>query len=262
MLPELVQQPLPFWPDEDRAAPTMMLQSALFGCAVKGERPMVKDMALATWGSVTIRYTGERLDQGDLDVWYELVHRSRDSLGHMVPVSAYSLLKAIGRSTGKTQYEWLKRSLKRLQVCGVEVARADGRGYQGPLVAAFAFSERERKYAFRLNPELAELFKNEGFTRVVFETRLKLKTDTARWLHNYINTHRATYERPHRVKLQTLHELIGSETKNMRAFRKRIRDTLEQLQEHGVVESWEVTDNDTVVIVRPDRNRQGALSFE
>lgn len=69
---------LPLWPDAVRAVPNSFLRSALFGAIRKGRRRFIKGEQIAAVDGIEIRYTGERLDQGDLDVWEALLHAARD----------------------------------------------------------------------------------------------------------------------------------------------------------------------------------------
>ena len=59
---------LPLWPAELRTCPSCVLRSALFGVVQRGRRKALEREILATWEGVTLRYTGWRLDQADLDV--------------------------------------------------------------------------------------------------------------------------------------------------------------------------------------------------
>ena len=59
---------LPLWPAELRTCPSCVLRSALFGVVQRGRRKALERAILATWEGVTLRYTGWRLDQADLDV--------------------------------------------------------------------------------------------------------------------------------------------------------------------------------------------------
>ncbi|MCK7577117.1 MAG: hypothetical protein MZV65_15635 [Chromatiales bacterium] len=80
---------LPLWPAELRTCPSCVLRSALFrrGAAGATAKPW-KSEILATWEGVTIRYTGWRLDQGDLDVWLAALHLAREhNLGVRLPVT-------------------------------------------------------------------------------------------------------------------------------------------------------------------------------
>ena len=60
---------LPLWPEPVRGVPNGFLRSALFGAIRKGRRRFVKGERLAALDGIEIHYTGERLDQGDLDVY-------------------------------------------------------------------------------------------------------------------------------------------------------------------------------------------------
>lgn len=75
-LPKNVVQ-LPLWPEPVRAVPNGFLRSALFGAIAKGRRRSINGEDLAAIDGVTIRYKGERLDQGDLDVWESVLHAVR-----------------------------------------------------------------------------------------------------------------------------------------------------------------------------------------
>lgn len=57
---------------------------------------------------ITIRYTGQQLDQCDLDVWEQCLHLSRQQLGLKVRFAGHAFLRALGRATDKSQHEWLK----------------------------------------------------------------------------------------------------------------------------------------------------------
>lgn len=91
---------LPLWPEEVRACPSSVLRSALFGIVRRGRRKALERAILATWEGVTLRYTGWRLDQGDLDVWLAALHLAREhNLGVRVPVTVNEMLRTMGRST-------------------------------------------------------------------------------------------------------------------------------------------------------------------
>ena len=68
---------LPLWPEPVRAVPNGFLRSALFGAIAKGKRRYIDGEQLAALDGIEIRYTGQRLDQGDLDVWESVLHAVR-----------------------------------------------------------------------------------------------------------------------------------------------------------------------------------------
>jgi Replication initiator protein A len=86
---------------------------------------------------VSVRYTGEQLDQSDLDVWEQAVHLARrHPLGNVCHFTAYAFLKALGRNTGKSQYEWLDDVIDRLVACDVILQTKD-KEYGGNLIATW-----------------------------------------------------------------------------------------------------------------------------
>src|SRR5262249_7233987 len=115
---------LPLWPEPKRAVPNDILRSALFA-AIQGKgRTYVKQRLVASYDGVQIRYTGEQLDQSDLDVWEQALHLARQHpLDTVCHFAAHAFLKVLKRSTGKKDYEWLHSVFLRLQTCAVEIYR-------------------------------------------------------------------------------------------------------------------------------------------
>ena len=189
---------LPLWPAELRACPSCVLRSALFGVVQRGRRKALEGEILATWEGVTIRYTGWRLDQGDLDVWLAALHLAREhNLGVRVPVTINEMLRTTGRSTAGSFYEWFKSAIRRLTACAVEITR-QRRTYWGSLIEKGCRDEETGEFVIVLNPELAVLFEDDDFTWLEWEIRRSLGMDLAKWLHGYIASHQATLRNPHR----------------------------------------------------------------
>ncbi|MGB9671499.1 MAG: plasmid replication initiator TrfA, partial [Halothiobacillaceae bacterium] len=102
---------LPLWPEPVRAVPNGFLRSALFGVIAKGKRRYIDGEQIAALEGIEISYTGQRLDQGDLDVWESVLHAVRtQDLGSRCRVTSYALLKLMGRTdTGKNRATLNKR---------------------------------------------------------------------------------------------------------------------------------------------------------
>lgn len=246
---------LPLWPEELRACPSCVLRSALFGVVQRGRRKALEGEILATWEGVTIRYTGWRLDQGDLDVWLAALHLAREhNLGVRVPVTINEMLRTTGRSTAGSFYEWFKSAIRRLTACAVEIT-AGRKTFGGPLIEGFERDEVTGEHVLYLSPRLAELFEDGDYTRIDWETRRDLGMDLAKWLHGYIASHRATAQNPHRLGLERLRTLCGSETDELWKFRQQIREAMQELQTAGVVTAWRITPGDALEVVRPNRKR-------
>ena len=109
---------LPVWPETMSACPSCVLRSALFGVVRRGWRKAVEGAEIAAWKGVTIRYTGWRLDQGDLDVWKAVLRlATNQALGEPLYFTESGLLRDTGRQYGKRNKEWLWSSLRRLKAC-------------------------------------------------------------------------------------------------------------------------------------------------
>ena len=247
---------LPLWPAELRTCPSCVLRSALFGVVQRGRRKALERAILATWEGVTIRYTGWRLDQADLDVWLAALHLAREHhLGVRVLVTVNEMLRTMGRCTGKHDHEWFKSAVARLTACAVEIT-AGRKTFGGPLIEGFERDEATSEHVLYLSPRLADLFEDGDYTRIEWEIRRSLGMDLAKWLHGYIASHRATTQNPHRLGLKRLRELCGSETDELRKFRQQVRDAMQELQAAGVVTAWRITPGDALEVVRPSRKRQ------
>ena len=205
---------------------------------------------------MTLRYTGWRLDQADLDVWLAALHLAREHhLGTRVSVTINEMLRTIGRPTDGRSHDWFKSAIRRLTACAVEITR-QRRTYWGSLIEKGCRDEETGEFVIVLNPELAVLFEDDDYTRIEWEIRRGLGMDLAKWLHGYIASHRATTQNPHRLGLKRLRELCGSETDELRFFRRDVRDAMRELQAAGVVTAWRITPGDALELVRPNRKRR------
>ena len=247
---------LPLWPAELRTCPSCVLRSALFGVVQRGRRKALEGEILATWEGVIIRYTGWRLDQGDLDVWLAALHLAREHhLGVRVPVTLNAMLRTMGRSTAGSFHEWFKSAIRRLTACAVEIT-AGRKTFGGPLIEGFERDEVTGEHVLYLSPRLADLFEDGDYTRIDWEIRRGLGMDLAKWLHGYIASHRATTQNPHRIGLERLRTLCGSDREDLRFFRRDVRQAMQELRTAGVVAAWRITPGDALEVVRPNRKRR------
>src|ERR1700745_1270777 len=82
---------LPLWPEPVRGAPNSFLRSALFEAIQGKTRTRLKKQILGSLQGVTVRYTGEQLDQSDLDAWEQAVHLARcHPLGNVCHFTGYA----------------------------------------------------------------------------------------------------------------------------------------------------------------------------
>ncbi|BBT41967.1 plasmid replication initiator TrfA [Pseudomonas putida] len=154
---EAKRESLPNWSDSVRRVPNVALRSALFGAMRKGARPYVEQMEVNALGSVSILYTGALLDQGDLDVWAAVLHLARmQELGVECRITAYRLLKVLGKTDSGKNRRVLDLSISRLKATALQV-KVGRYAYEGSLIHEVYRDHHERSeriYVVRLNPKL------------------------------------------------------------------------------------------------------------
>lgn len=222
---------LPLWPEPARAVPNGFLRSALFGVVRKGRRRYINGEDLAAVDGVTIRYKGERLDQGDLDTWESVLHAvRRKELGSRCRTTSYALLRLMGKTdTGKNRKTLVNR-IERLVANAVTVKQ--GRyTYIGKLIASAAKDEETQEWVIELDAKLRPLFAADQFTQVEWAVRNSLDGhQLAQWLHGFY----ASHAKPFPLKVETLHRLCGSEASLMSGFAKKLRKALDAVAEASV----------------------------
>ena len=217
---------LPIWPEPVRAVPNGFLRSALFGAIAKGKRRYIDGEQLAALDGIEIRYTGQRLDQSDLDVWESVLHAVRlQELGSQCRLTSYALLKLMGLTdTGKNRVTLNKR-ITRLVASALTVKQ--GRyTYIGSLIAGAAKDEETQEWVIELDAKLRPLFAADQFTQVEWAVRHELNgKPLAQWLHGFY----ASHAKPFPLKIETLHRLCGSEAGEMWKFAQTLRKALDDV---------------------------------
>lgn len=248
---------LTLWPDEKRGAPNALLRSALFSASKPiNERKTYREHTLAVLGPYSVKYTGPQLYQPELDVWLELVHRCRlTTLGNETEFQVRSFLRALRRSTGKSDYKSLVSTFHLLSSAVVEVSsrneKGQRRGYIGHLIDVLEFDEVTARWKASLNPKIAILFAPDEHTWLAGSARLALgRSYLAKWLHGYYATHR----KPLPISVERLRELSGSANGSLRDFRRRLRDAFAEVARVELTQQrsfqWQIDADDMVVVSR------------
>ena len=229
---------LPLWPEPKRGAPNSFIRSALFAAIQSKDRQFLKETVLASQDGIEVRYTGEQLNQADLDVWETIVHLAREQpLGTVASFTAHGLLKAMGMPTGNSQHKQLHSTLLRLTACAVEV-KHEGKTYFGPLIKSGAKDEVTRHYGIELNRGIIKLFGENQWTQLDWQQRQELRGQPlAQAMHAFYSSHRE----PFAVKLDTLQAYTGSRNKQAASFKRQVRAALQQLVAVGFLASFGIT---------------------
>jgi len=228
---------LPLWPEIKRGAPNSFIRSALFAAIQGKDRQFMKEAVLASQDGITVTYTGEQLNQADLDVWETIVHLVREQpLGSLASFTAHGLLKALGMPTGNSQHKQLHSTIIRLTACAVQVTH-EGKSYFGPLIKSGAKDDKTKHYSIELNTGIIKLFGENQWTALDWKQRQELRTQPlAQALHAFYSSHRE----PFAVKLDTLQAYTGSRNKQAASFKRQVRTALNSLVSVGFLLSFSI----------------------
>ena len=221
---EIIQ--LPLWPEGKRGTPNSFLRSALFSAIQSKDRVFLKGVTLASQEGITIKFTGEQLNQEDLTLWEALVHLSKGHpLGNICTFTAHGILKALNLPTGGQQHRQLHEGIIRL-TGGISEITHEEKTYFGPLIKSGIKDEVTSYYTIELNRELIRLYGETQWTAIDWQQRLELrKKPLAQALHAYYSSH----QQPFPVKLATLQRLTGSKNAQAADFKRKCRAALDEL---------------------------------
>jgi len=244
---------LPAWPEAVRGVPNCVLRSGLFGAIKRGRREYLQAIPIGAPLGTAILFTGPRLDQADLDVWEQCLHLAREQdLGSRIDFGARDFLRAIGRSGGGKDIEWLRNAFRRLASSVVEIE--DGpRAYFGAMLHHGARDDDTGMYCIEMNPALVALYGSDGWTQTEWQQRRALAgLPLAQWLHGFY----ATHARPFGIQVSTLRTLCGSENAQLFGFRREVKAALAKVMQ---VTGWvmEIDESDLVQVRKKPTPSQG-----
>lgn len=225
------------WADDKRAAPNIIYRSALFPALnTKQRRRYVENHKVYSVSGLEVTFTGKQFDQTDLDVYLEILNLAKAvPLGQPVKFSAYSMLKALGRCTGKSDHIWLHSVLIRLRGGTVEMVTGKARFFGG-LIEGGIRDEITHHYEVIINPSYAKFFGFGLWSSIDLEQRRQLaQNSTAKALHAYYSSH--TDPAPHRY--ETLAGIVGLENKNRRELKASLIRAHEVLKRIGFLLDYE-----------------------
>lgn len=247
----VLQVELPLWSDEHRGVPNPMIRSGLFGTKTSGNRQFIKGEAVVSLSNFSIIYKGEELLQDDLSVWTSLINMARDKrIGDAIYFTGYELVKDLGWRMHSESYNRCKESISRLKANELKIELKSGTsGYAGSLIREYAWSaenpEGGTSWMVRFEPMIAKLFDEDTVTFLAWEQRKQIgsRASLTLWLHSYFTSHRD----PLPITIQKLHELCKSDEKEVRFFKRRVKNSLDRLVEIGFLLSYQVV-GDTVSV--------------
>ncbi|HBO0904573.1 TPA: plasmid replication initiator TrfA [Pseudomonas aeruginosa] len=248
------------WREPYRALPNAVLRSALFAVIGRGQRARLDGISVSSQAGIALTYTGEQLDQSDLDLWAAQLHLLRNHpLDQEMHTSLYALLKGLGITDTGSSRASLKHRLLRLSSCEITIRTASF-VYEGNLTK-FNCLDGNKPLVLSLNPSIIRLFASDQFTLVHWGVRRALSgSPLAQWLHGYYATHAAPYP----VRVGTLHKLSGSRTISQSKFLQLLRRALDRLAlasaEHGQIFTYQIDGEVVSVRKRPSPAQERHLA--
>ncbi|WP_296753522.1 plasmid replication initiator TrfA [Thiobacillus sp.] len=229
-----------------RAVPNHVARSSLFAPIARGRRKFHHETLLVTRADAVMRYTGEQLDEADADLTLQLIYEAiQFPLGVAVTLNRARLLRAMGRSTGRNDYEWLQRRMKALTVATlfIEARRPDGSvkfrvGHLEAfhIVQSFRYDDASETYCFMMDPRWVQLFSNREFALIDWAKRLEIRRgqDMAKAFQRLIATSSNPVQRYALDWLKDKMQYAG----RMRDFREALDRAMRELQRLELIASW------------------------
>ncbi|PHV10191.1 plasmid replication initiator TrfA [Chitinimonas sp. BJB300] len=262
------------WRQDQRGLSNVLARSSLFNTVSEfntstQERKFLRDVVVATMGDDVIMYRGEELRQDDHDVFINLVQLVKYSnLNEVIRFKPFPFMnKFLGWSKSPHNYQRLKECVSRLNATGLTIITRRNANQEKTnlfdgqsLVRKFRHedsgtSEPLSEWEITMEPDIVELFGTYMATYLQAAEAIavsKLRSPLARWLYRFYSTH----EVPLPMKIETLQRLSGSQVKQMKHFRQKLREALVKLEKVGFLASWLMAENDDKLhIIRTGQKR-------
>lgn len=227
LLGSAMQQLLPDIFEDKRAIPNCFLRGALFGMVRKGRRALVKDEPIFTMSQYEVAFSGEHLDQNDLELWDTFMYLAKErNVDNELRITLYDLCQQMRLSQTKTAYDALLARTKRLKF-GVVAIKTDSKEFGGSLINNyFIDTAGDGKLVIEYNKKLTPLFIDGDYTLISADVRHLLgDNQLARWLYNFYESHRE----PIPFAIDFIQKLCRSEN-SLKDFKYKIKLALEEVK--------------------------------
>lgn len=236
------QLPLPGVDDFLRTMPNHLARSSLFSPVARGRKRTLTDHLLVSRSDAEIRFWGEQLDEAQSDVWmHAIFEASKVAPGEAVTIKIGPFLRAIGRSTGKSDYLWLRRTMLKLSFAMIviselkegKVMRTLGSEEALHLIEKFKYDAEKEAFTLLVDTRWGLLYAGEKYSRIDWKKRLAFgnQQDMAKSLQRLIATSR---DEEQRYGLDWLKERFnfGGRTRN---FRKSLLSAFQELERLEII---------------------------
>ena len=215
----------PKWTNITGAIPNLFLRSAIFG--IGNSKKLLIRKRISGPAGFEIFVTGSKLTVNDLrylDVLFQLANSE-----NTCRFTPYSFLKRMQKTDTGENYKALKIFFSRVMANSIEIIDRNGtnQGYEGSIVVDKKTNENTGDTIVMLNPQLRQFFQKNSFTLLNMQIASEIRNhQLAFWLFGYYSTH----AQPFPLKVQTIHELCGSESENIETFTQCLKRALGKIK--------------------------------
>ena len=225
------------------AFPNHLNRSSFIAPIARGRRKFHRQAAMVTRRDCVLEYTGEQLDEADGDLIMALIAFAQPyPLGTPVPLNRAELLRKLKRGTGKSQYDWLYKSMKRLRegILFLEARKPDGstRYSVGKMQSFNVLKDLDydgdsETYTFILDPRWVVMFGNREYSLLDWDKRMQIGRgqDMAKTLQRLLATSANPVQRYALDGLKAQMEYSG----RMRDFRDALARAVRELERLEII---------------------------
>lgn len=245
------QMSLPGLADIWRAMPNHLARSSLFTSVARGRKKHFEGDILVSRKDAEIRFWGEQLDEAQSDVWMQVMYEAgKTPNGEKVLINRAEFLRSIGRKTGKFQYDWLKRTLIKLQrsVIMLTIFRKDGSKRWAlddslNMIHGFTHDESAGTFQVKVDPEWKTLFGEHDYSLIDWTKRKQfgLQQDMAKSLQRLIATSKTAGQH---YELGWLKDRLGSEATRP-SFRRSLKKAFVELERLEIISNARIEKSST-----------------
>lgn len=245
------------WPEIDlpadllktsRTVPHAFVRSALFssrkfsGDAVRAQASETSPIPIAAQSNYTLlQLAGERLDQGDCDVYAWLLTRAyRRGLAGKAEARIYftrgEALRELGRARGTQSFKLFEESLMRLYRADIsyEIPHATGRTRLiSSLEKSTKDSNKKFDYEVIISAKAGDFFRENDFKALADAEREQLSDYLTKWLYAFYSSH----DNPFQITTDFVKKLADRTSMQESKWRTTLDKSLERVKQ---VTGWPV----------------------
>ncbi|CRI74327.1 Uncharacterised protein [Chlamydia trachomatis] len=242
-----------------RAIPNHLARSSLFSPIRRGRRKCYIDETLVSRSDAEIHFWGQQLDEADADVWMQAVREAMKApLGAPVVINRAEFLRQIGRRHGKTGYDWLEQSMKRLAFAMLTmiVRRKNGSikmqvgepPIEGQeelcfhLVGDWKMNKKTNSYELTMSPTLMAFFRGKEYALLDWRKRLAITgrgQDLAKAIQRLVATSNNSVQTYTLKWLKAKMSYTGKEWN----FKQHLVRACQELVRVDVIKRYDIADN-------------------